>query len=167
MLRLLAASLSAAQSPPSLRLLQDVAGASHSVDELAGMAAIDLAAQPAHMGLNDVGLGVEVEIPDALQQHRAGHHATCVAQQVFEQLEFAWLQINAPAPTRYGALQEVKPQVGDCDLRRHFLGWGASGQRIHPGQEFSESKWLYEVVIAAGFQPLHPIVYSAQGGQHQ
>ncbi len=36
------------------------------------------------MHIDDIGLRVEVIVPDALEQHRAGHDLTRVAHQEFE-----------------------------------------------------------------------------------
>src|SRR5215831_5044896 len=39
---------------------------------------VDLAAQPAYVGFDDVRMGVEVNIPDVLQQHHARHYLPCM-----------------------------------------------------------------------------------------
>ena len=66
-----------------------IAGAAHGVQQRPGEAFIDLLPQPAHMHVDDVGLRVEVIVPDILEQHRAGHHLTGVAHEEFEQAELA------------------------------------------------------------------------------
>src|SRR5215469_16925830 len=53
---------------------------SHRMDQFCFEAFVDLAAQPAYVGLDDVRVRVEVHIPDMLQQHRARYHLPCMAQ---------------------------------------------------------------------------------------
>src|SRR3954452_7349256 len=68
-----------------------VSGAANGVEERVGVALIDLAAQPRHVHVDDVGLGVEVIVPDVFEQHGTGHHLAGVLHQIFEQAELARL----------------------------------------------------------------------------
>jgi hypothetical protein len=61
---------------------------------------VDLGAQPADVGFDDIRAWVEMNVPDVLKQHRARHHLAGVPHQVFEQAEFSWLQLDKfPAPS--------------------------------------------------------------------
>ncbi len=53
-----------------------------------------LRAQPAYVNINDIGLGVEMIIPDVFQKHRSGDHLPAVPHQVFEQAKLPRLQVN-------------------------------------------------------------------------
>ena len=53
---------------------------------------VDLGAQARDMDVDDIGLRVEVIVPDILEQHGAGHDMAGIAHEIFEQLEFARLQ---------------------------------------------------------------------------
>src|SRR5262245_30420249 len=100
------------------RCTQGVPGAAHRVDQLRP-ALVDLAAQPADVALDDVGLRIEMKIPDVLQKHGPRHHATGVAHQVLEQLELARLEVDARAGARHRALDQVELEIGDA---QHGLG---------------------------------------------
>src|SRR6202158_3282393 len=84
-----------------------IPGAAHGVDQLGRKAAVDLAAQAADMGLDDIGLRVEVKFPDVLQQHSAGDDAAGVAHEIFEKLELLRLQLDALPGARDAALEEI------------------------------------------------------------
>src|SRR6185437_5790580 len=66
---------------------QDVACAADGMDQFDRIAAIHLAAQPAHMGFHDIGAGIEMQLPDILQQHAARDHPAGIAQHIFQELE--------------------------------------------------------------------------------
>src|SRR5688572_21630606 len=73
---------------PSAAIAQYVAGATHRVQQRALESLVDGGAQPADVHVDHVGLRVEMQVPDGLEQHGAGHYLAGVAGQVFEQLEF-------------------------------------------------------------------------------
>src|SRR6476660_6206426 len=64
---------SAERRKPSVRRnlirTQGVSRATHGVDQFGAMAAVYLGAQPAHMGLHDIGARIEVKVPNIFQQH--------------------------------------------------------------------------------------------------
>src|SRR5262245_14061976 len=64
---------------------------SHRMDQLRFEAFVDLGAQPAYVGLDDVRMRVEMNVPDVFEQHRARNHLARMTHKVFEQLEFPWL----------------------------------------------------------------------------
>src|SRR5688572_12547603 len=51
-----------------------VSGAADGVEQRRGVPLVDLAAQARHVDVDDIGLGVEVVVPDVLEQHGARHH---------------------------------------------------------------------------------------------
>ena len=53
-----------------------------------------LRAQPRDMHVDDIGLRIEMIVPDVLEQHGARHHLAGMSHQIFEQAEFARLQID-------------------------------------------------------------------------
>jgi hypothetical protein len=50
-----------------------------------------LCSEPADMRFDNFRFGVEMKIPDSLQQHRPRHHATSVAHEKLEQLKLSRL----------------------------------------------------------------------------
>src|SRR3954464_8975328 len=85
---------SASRSPKNSGLgPEDIADASHGVQQLLLERAIELFAQPADEHVDDVGLRVEVVFPHVRQDHRLRHDLAGVAHQIFEQHELARPQI--------------------------------------------------------------------------
>src|SRR3954447_24951107 len=66
-----------------------VAGAANRVQQRTVESLVDLGAQARDVYVNDVGLRIEVVIPDVLQQHGAGHDLAGMLHQIFEQAELA------------------------------------------------------------------------------
>src|SRR3954447_20209825 len=69
----------------SLSRTEDISRAPNGVDHLRQPAFLELAAQPANVDIDHIGLGVVMIAPDLLEQHRAGNHPTRVPHQVFEE----------------------------------------------------------------------------------
>src|ERR1700761_439953 len=55
---------------------------------------VDLLSQIADVDVDDVGLEREVILPDFLQQHGARDDPSWVAQEILEQAEFTWQQLD-------------------------------------------------------------------------
>src|SRR5579885_3883017 len=83
---------------------QLVPRAAYRLDGIDDEAMVELGAQPADVALHHVGMRIEVYVPDALQQHLAGHGSIEVFRQVLEQLEFLRHQFDADARAGHGAL---------------------------------------------------------------
>src|SRR6186713_3334359 len=81
-----------ASSPRPDTVANHVSGAANGVDERTVEALVDLRSQPRDMHVNNVGLRVEVIVPNMLEQHGAGHHLAGVLHQEFEQAELARLK---------------------------------------------------------------------------
>jgi hypothetical protein len=74
-----------------------------------------LAAQAADLHVDDVGLRIEVAVPDGLEQHGARDHLPLVAHQVGEQAQFARLQHDRGTTPRDAEGSEIYREV--CDLQ--------------------------------------------------
>src|SRR5882757_9735827 len=93
---------------------ENVAGTSHGMDELRlAPATTDLAAQPADMRLDDVGLGIEVKIPHALEQHCARDHAIGMTHEKLQEAELARLEIDPHAAACHHAFQQVEFEIAN------------------------------------------------------
>src|SRR5947199_6379152 len=79
------------------RSTETISDAANGVDQRIGLGIVDLAADAPDIDVDDVGGGIEMQIPDVLEQHRAGDDAALVADEIFEQLEFARQQWDLPA----------------------------------------------------------------------
>src|SRR5579863_6825315 len=103
----MSASLSVEDRSVLARSTETEPDAAHGMDQWIGLVPIDLAADTPHIHVNDVGRGIEMQIPDVLQQHGPGDHMVLIAHQVLQQLEFPRLQGDFPA----GAIDSPRHQV--------------------------------------------------------
>src|SRR3989449_2369854 len=76
---------------------QHVPGAAHRVEQPRVPRAVDLAAQVADVDVHDVALGVEVQSPHVLGEHRTREDASGIAQEVLEERVLARGELDAPA----------------------------------------------------------------------
>src|ERR1700737_35412 len=58
------------------------------MDQRIGLLVVPLAAHPPDIDVDDICRGIEVKIPDVLQQHCPGYDAALVAHQILQQLDF-------------------------------------------------------------------------------
>ncbi len=144
----------------------DIAGPPDGVQQGPIEAPVDLGAQPGDVGLHDVGLGVEVEVPDLLQQHGARHDLSGVAHQVFEDLQLLRQQFDALAGARDVAAQQIDLEVADLE-RRHRRDGRPSGEGADARQKLGEGEGLDQIVVGAGFEAFDAVVDAAHGGEEQ
>src|SRR6476660_1160171 len=86
---------SASRSPKNSGLRpEDITHPAHGVQQLLLERPIDLLAQPADQDVDDVGLRIEVVLPDVRQDHRLRDDAADVAHEILEQRELARPQID-------------------------------------------------------------------------
>jgi hypothetical protein len=137
------------------------------VDQFRIAAPIDLGAQPADMRFHNIGARVEVEIPHALQQHRARDHLFGVTQQIFQKLKFARLQIDGIAVAGDRAPEQIHLQIGDFQNGKLVADMRAPRQGVHARVQLRKSVRLDKVVIAAGFESLDAVIDAAHRRQEQ
>src|SRR5215467_15826670 len=95
------------------RSTETISDAADRVDQRIGLLIIDLAAHASDIDVDDIGGGIEMQIPDMLQQHRARHHAALVAHQILQELEFPRQQRDLLAPPARNALDQVDREIAD------------------------------------------------------
>src|SRR3981189_3254297 len=94
MRKLAARRRSASRSAPGPRqrllgFAEDIAGTAQRVDQRRAAVRVDLLAQAADVDVDDVAALVAAVVPHRLEHHGAGQHLAGVAEQVFQQAEFA------------------------------------------------------------------------------
>src|SRR5262245_39032521 len=115
----------------SAYLSEYIPHASNGLQELFLEGTIDFVAQSAHEHVDDVGLRVEVVLPDVREDHRLGYDLARIAHEVLEECEFTRPQVNRLIPTGDLARQEIERQISDaqrCRLRRTA---GTADGRLH------------------------------------
>src|SRR5262245_24278803 len=96
---------------------------------------VDLLAQSADMDVDYVCLRIEVVVPDAFEQHRAGDDLSGVTHEIFQQAEFARLKVDRLAGAADLARQQVHFQIADIELRLDGGRAAPAQERLDPGQE--------------------------------
>src|SRR4051812_43191294 len=117
------------------------------MDQLERLTPVDLAPQPADMRFDDVAPGIEMELPDLLEQHGAGDDAARVAGQIFEQPELAWLQLDRPTTSGYGVPCQIDFEIGYSEHRLDVRQWWSARQRIDPCHQLGEGERLDQIVV--------------------
>ena len=104
-----------------------------------------------------------------LQQHGAGHHLPLVAHEILQQLVLTRLQADQLALTPYLLAEQVHLQVSNLKTCCHFATQlpRVSRQDFQARQQFRHGKRLYEIIVGATVQALHPVVDAAQSAQEQ
>src|SRR5208282_6066364 len=145
-----------------------VSGAAHRVQQGDVEVAIDLGAQARDVDVDDVGLRIEMIVPDVFEQHGAGDDLAGVLQEVFEQAEFARLQRDLLAGARHLVGKAVEREVAEPvhRLLRRALG-AAARQRLDAGEQLGKGVGFGEIVVAAGAQALDAVVDLAERREDQ
>src|SRR6202163_691279 len=128
------------------------------VDQRIGLLAVDFATHAPDIDVDDICRGIEMEIPDVLQQHGPGYHAAFVANQILQKLEFPRKKKDGLAAPAGGPRHQVDREIADPQDGLLGNGFTASAKRLDARQQFDEGKRLDQVVIATGTQATDPIV---------
>src|SRR5258707_15707430 len=95
------------------RSTETVPDTAHRVDQRIGLLAVDFATHAPDIDVDDICRGIEMEIPDVLQQHGPGYHAAFVANQIFQKLEFPGKKENRLAAPAAGTRHQDDRQSAD------------------------------------------------------
>src|SRR5436190_15594794 len=136
---------------------EDIADATHRVQQLLLEWTIDFVAQPAHEYIHDVGLRIEVIGPHMRQDHRLRDDPAGIPHQILEQRELARTQVEHGAAAGYAARQEIEHQVVHGEGGRLRCPRGTSYQRLDARQELGEGERLGQIIVAAGLEAADPI----------
>src|SRR5262245_474566 len=86
----------------STRRTDAIPNATDRVDKWVELSVVHFAADTPNIDVDDVGGGIEVEIPNVLQQHSPRNHPPLIANQILKQLEFSRKQADIPATSASG-----------------------------------------------------------------
>ena len=137
------------------------------MDQRIGLAAVDFAANPSDVNIDDVGRWIKMQIPDVLQEHRSRNHVADVANKIFEQLKLSRQQLDFPAAPTDDSGEQIHLQVADPQHRLLDHGRAATGERIDTGQHLRGGERFYQVVVSARAQAAHPVIDFAESAQDQ
>ena len=134
-----------------------------------GPSAIQLLAQVADVGLDDVRVTVEVVAPDVVEDLRLGEHQARVLHEVAQQVELGRGEpqglTGAPDLVRVDDHLEVRElQPALVAVREPDR---PAQDRVHPGDDLGEGERLGDVVVAADRQPLDLVGGIVPGGEEE
>src|SRR5579872_619801 len=151
-----------------LRIFENITDSTNGVDQGAHGIAIHLGTQAVDVNIHHVGSGINAHAPHVIENHGTGDHAADVAAQIFQEREFLRGELQEMVAATGFAADQVEFKIGDAQFYRFFLSRAGAAQEVaQAGHEFSESKGLGEVIVAALFEPAYPIVHGAAGGEDQ
>src|SRR3954453_16791115 len=127
----------------------------------------DLAPQAMHEHIDDIGLRIETVIKYVFEDHVLCAGPIWVAHQVFEQCEFARLQVDLQAAAPHLAREQIHGQIA-----YRQSGWfrglgGAANERLDASQQLREGERLGKIVISAGLKPAHAVIHAGLGAQNE
>src|ERR1700730_6634775 len=79
------------------RSTETIPDTANSMDQRIGLLAVDFATHATDIDVDNICRGIEMKIPDVLQQHCPGYDAAFVANQILKQLELPTKKNNVPA----------------------------------------------------------------------
>src|SRR5882757_8036039 len=79
------------------RSTETVPYAANRMDQRIGLLAVDLATHTSDIDIDNICRGIEMKVPDVLQQHGAGYDAAFVAHEILQKLKFPGQKSDALA----------------------------------------------------------------------
>src|SRR5512133_3571441 len=145
---------------------QPVAAAADRLDGGPPERPVELVAQVAHVDLDDVGVALELVVPDVLEDLPLGHGLAPAAEQELQQGQLAGRQLDLglapPGPLGGG----VQAQVAGLEHGRALAG-AAPQQRPQPRHQHGVRERLGEVVVGAAVERLDLVQLALLGRQHE
>src|SRR6185295_18406092 len=122
------------------RSTETVPCAANRMDQRIGLLAIDLATHAPDIDVDDIRGGIEVKVPDVLQQHRPGYDAAFVANQILKKLKLPGKKHNILATSACGPRHQVEREIANTQDGLLDNGVTAPAKRLaaHPIVDFSE-----------------------------
>src|ERR1700686_4109806 len=73
---------------PLAKSTETIPDTANSMDQWIGLLAVDFATHATDIDVDNICRGIEMKIPDGLQQHGAGYDAAFVAHQILQKRKF-------------------------------------------------------------------------------
>src|ERR1043166_5281483 len=146
--------------------LERVAHSPNGVYQPAFTGALEGAAQRGDVGIYQVRLGIEREVPDLTQQFRPAHRPAGIEQEVLQQTELTRGQRNDAIAAADGALEPVQLERAHLE---HPLDAAplAPGEGAYPRQQLDQRERLDQIVVRTGIEPRRDVLRRVAAGQDQ
>src|ERR1700694_4963650 len=136
------------------RSTETVPDAANRMDQRIGLLAVDFATHAPDIDVDNICRGIEMKIPDVLQQHGAGYDAAFVTRQILQKLKLPRQESDILAAPADGPRHQVDREIADMQD-----GFSPAAKRLDARQQFHERKRLDQIVVAAGTQAPNPVVH--------
>src|SRR5581483_3026460 len=140
--------------------------ATNTVDHRRLVGPVDLAAQAAHMDVDEIRLRNEFVIPHLLEQHRTREQLLLPAHHIFEQAEFPRQQLYVPLATAGGPQQQIERERPDAQYGLPRLRRTAQ-QRLDARDKLDQGKGLGEIIVTTHAQTAHAFVDPPERTEYQ
>jgi hypothetical protein len=137
------------------------------MDKWVELSVINFAADTPNIDIDDVGCGIEVEIPNVLQQHSPRNHPSLIANQILKQLEFARKQADIPAASAGGSRYQIQLEIPDTQHRFLDNRVAAPSESLNARQQLNERERFGKVVVSACAQSADAIVNLTKSTNNQ
>ena len=74
--------------------MNPISRATNGMNKIGLVPGIELAAQAAYMGFDNIGFGIKMKIPDVFKQHGASDHLSGMTDKILKQAKLSWLKID-------------------------------------------------------------------------
>src|SRR4029453_13560592 len=139
------------------RSTETVPDTASRMDQRIGLLAVDLATHAPDIDVDDICGGIEMKVPDVLQQHCPGYDAAFVANQILEKLKLPGKKHNILTAPACGPRHQVEREIADTQDGLLDNGVTASAKCLDARQQFDERKRLDQIVVRARPEAAHPI----------
>ena len=117
--------------------------------------------------IDHVRLRIEAVVEDVLKDHRLGDGPARVTHQIFEQSEFARLEVDFFFAAMDFAFEQIHGEIANDEA-----GWfgrlgGATNERLHAREQFGKCEWLGEIIIAACLEAADTVVHRSFGAENE
>ena len=118
------------------------------------------------MDVHHVAFGIEVHVPDLLEQRGAADDLVGMEEEVLQELELPRREIEGVAVDRGDVAEPVEREL---PVAQHVEPGGAAPavERADPRQQLVEAERLGQVIIRAGVEPPHDILGRVERGEHE
>jgi len=103
-----------------------------------------------------------MQVPDVLQQHRAGDHLPGVANEILEQLELLRQQLEFSPVAARCACEKIDLQVADPQDSFLHDRRATTRQRVDASKKFRQGKRLDQVVVTSRTQAANAVIDLAE-----
>ena len=150
----------------SAAVFEDIADAPFGVEEFFGEGFIEFLAEAADVDVDDVGVAVEVHVPDLFGDEGAGEDFAGAAGEECEEGEFLGAEVETFAGAGGLVADEIDFEIGDGE-EIGLACAGAAEDGADAGEEFREGEGFDEVIVGAEFEAFDAVFDGIAGGEEE